>query len=263
MGDNLKQVGKQIGKTQREIEFLKRRGGLLPSVERTRGIVTDAVSLIAPFTVNEASRKLALSLNFYEKVGGGGCEFGDIEDYVFCELSWGVPYPYGSDVGEAQLWYGEADYPADGFNYPGGAGNTQGPQNFISNTGEFSLGLGGVMSSRPGFYLIRHHTAPTGVSVSANAGYVNNVKVNGTLKSQRVYNVANGQVFPPLATATIQHGEDPSCSACTYITAVVNLTSASDRITFHLSTTGVAFFTDPNFAGSPPHTTIQLIGDPN
>lgn len=252
MGDRLKQVGKKIGTTQQDIELLKRRGGLLPSVERTRGLITPTISLIAPFGVNEQSRKLALSLNFYEHSIGGGCEFGNIDEFVQCELSWGVPYPYGSDVGEAKFWFGPADYPPDGFNF----GNpTQGPQNFVTNTGEFSLEAGGVHSTKAGFYLITHHFAPGGVTLAGTAGFAAGIKVNGVLKSQRVYSVANGALNPPLSSTSIH----PSAEEI----AVVEIKLASDLITFHLTTTGIAFFTEPNFAGQPPHTTILLVGNPS
>lgn len=264
MGDTLKEVGRKIGRSQRDVEILKRRGGYLPQVERTRGIVSATSSFLAPFVANEADRKLSLSLNFFEKIGGGGCEFGEIEDYVQCEISWGVPYPYGSDVGEAKLWYGTADYPPDGVGYPGGVTNSQGPQNFISNTGEFSLANGGVRSSRAGFYLVEHHIAPTGVSVSASTGWVNGIRLNGTLKSQRAYTVPNGHVAPPLGSASILlSGDTRYGDASTIVRAVVQLTSSADLITFHLTATGVAFFTEPNFAGAPPHTFITLIGNPN
>lgn len=262
MADTLKELGRTIGKDQRTVEFVKKRAGYLPQVERTRGIVSTTSSFISPFAANEADRKLSMSLNFYEKVGGGGCEFGEIEEYVYCELLWGVPYPYGTDMGQATLWYGTDGYPPDGFNYPGGLANTQGPQEPLVNTGEFSLINGALHTTRPGFYMIEHHIGPTGVTVSAGGAYTNTIKVNGVTKSQIVYSVANGHMGGVLSAANVNQITYPACPTCTDVRAVVEITSASDAISFHLTTVGVAFFTQPNFAGVPPHTFIKLIGEP-
>lgn len=65
MGDALNQVGRSIGKSARDAEFLKRRGGSLPQIDRTRGRVAQTNSFISRFVVNESQRKMALTLAFY------------------------------------------------------------------------------------------------------------------------------------------------------------------------------------------------------
>jgi hypothetical protein len=66
MVDKLKSIGNTIGNTQQAIEFLKRRAGYLPGVDRTRGAMTAVdVEYIAPFLTNENNRKMSLTLNFF------------------------------------------------------------------------------------------------------------------------------------------------------------------------------------------------------
>lgn len=70
MADTLRQLGRGLGKSARTVEFLKKRGGLLPQVDRTRGYMTTEFAFIANFTVNEEKRDMALTLAFYRQVTG-------------------------------------------------------------------------------------------------------------------------------------------------------------------------------------------------
>lgn len=66
MGDSLRQLGQRLGQTQREVEFIARRGGLLPALERTRGNLLKSNAFIANFRVEQTSRKVSLKLAFYK-----------------------------------------------------------------------------------------------------------------------------------------------------------------------------------------------------
>jgi hypothetical protein len=74
MTDTLRQLGKTIGSQARSAQILQRRGGYLPSVERTRGMVTVDIEFISPFVINEQNRRLSLALDF-TRSGQGGVGF--------------------------------------------------------------------------------------------------------------------------------------------------------------------------------------------
>lgn len=66
MADSLKQLGRMLGQSHREVQFLNGRGGYLPSLERTRGNVLKSNAFIANFRVEQTARKVALKLSFYK-----------------------------------------------------------------------------------------------------------------------------------------------------------------------------------------------------
>jgi hypothetical protein len=66
LADTLKELGRRVGKSYRDIDILKSRGGLLPQLERTRGNVIKSNSFIANFHVNQPVRRVGLKLTFYK-----------------------------------------------------------------------------------------------------------------------------------------------------------------------------------------------------
>lgn len=66
MTDTLKQLGKTLGNSYRDVDFLNSRGGLLPQLERTRGSLHSKNSFIAHFTVGQPIRRLSIKLVFYK-----------------------------------------------------------------------------------------------------------------------------------------------------------------------------------------------------
>lgn len=66
MADTLKQLGRDFGKTKKDLQLLRNRVGYLPQVERTRGNMSSDSPHIAPFSVNQDHRKISLNLSFYK-----------------------------------------------------------------------------------------------------------------------------------------------------------------------------------------------------
>lgn len=64
--DSIREIGRNIGQSNRNVELMKRRGGALPQVDRTRGFLRTTTAFIAPFVTNELGRRISLSLNFTE-----------------------------------------------------------------------------------------------------------------------------------------------------------------------------------------------------
>ena len=67
MPDTLKEAGRDFGRSKRALEYIKRRGGLIPQYERERGGMNFHTPYITNFTVNTPNRKIALSISFYPR----------------------------------------------------------------------------------------------------------------------------------------------------------------------------------------------------
>lgn len=65
MSDKLKELAGHVIRTHTDFEWLKRRGGFLPSVERTRGSLATGHAYQSQFSVGQATRKMSLTLEFF------------------------------------------------------------------------------------------------------------------------------------------------------------------------------------------------------
>jgi hypothetical protein len=63
--DPIKSIGKSIGKQFRNVDVVKKRVGLLPDVDRTRGSMGYYKPHIINFNVDQKERKVFLTLNFF------------------------------------------------------------------------------------------------------------------------------------------------------------------------------------------------------
>lgn len=66
MPDTLRQLTSSLRRSSQVVEYVSRRGGLLPQVERTRGNLLKTNSMVAPFHVKQEIRRVQLNLTFYK-----------------------------------------------------------------------------------------------------------------------------------------------------------------------------------------------------
>lgn len=64
--DNLRRFGRNVGQTARDVEFLNRRGGLLPQIERSRGNLIADNSFYARFKIDGQTRQVRLKVTFHK-----------------------------------------------------------------------------------------------------------------------------------------------------------------------------------------------------
>ena len=64
MPDTLAELGKDFGRSRRTLESVKRRSGLLPALERSRGSAAVDGAYTAAFSVGQNTRRVSLRISF-------------------------------------------------------------------------------------------------------------------------------------------------------------------------------------------------------